>query len=76
MIFELISERICTIFTLKRKVTLMISKMGVAIHEFERLSRLGTQKGKALAETAITKGVLVKDLEKALEEQEIKSDNP
>jgi hypothetical protein len=50
----------------------MTGRIEAAIQEFKRLRRLGMQKGKALAETAITKGVLVKELEEALQEQETK----
>lgn len=50
----------------------MTNRMESAIQEFKRLRRLGKQKGKALAETAIAKGVSVNELEKALEEQETK----
>jgi hypothetical protein len=50
----------------------MISRIEKAIQEFKRLRRLGVRKDKALAETAITKGVLVSELEIALIEQELK----
>ncbi len=50
----------------------MTNRLEAAVQKFRELRRLGMQKCKALAETAIKQGVSVNELEEALKEQESK----
>lgn len=50
----------------------MNNRLEAAVQEFKRLRYSGTPKQKALAQTAVTKGVSVNELEEALKTQEEK----